>query len=272
MASTYSALKIELIGTGEQVSVWGNTTNTNLGTAIEEAIVGEANADFPSDGDLTLTLVNNNASQIARHFVLDVTSSVALTTTRNLVVPSIEKPYIITNNTTGGESIVVKTAAGLGVTVPNGERAYVYVDGVDVTPAFSYTALLTVGGTLDVGGAGDIGGALDVGGALSVASDGTFSGTGQVKLPAGNTAQRSGSPVDGMLRYNSDLDSFEGYVDGQWGGIGGAQAGGAIMTNKSTASVSYTIAAGENGLSVGPVTVSSGVTITVADGQRWLIL
>jgi hypothetical protein len=253
MASTYSALKLELIGTGEQVGVWGNTTNTNLGTAIEEAIVGEANADFPSDGDLTLTLVNNNASQIARHFVLDVTSSVALTTTRNLIVPSIEKPYIITNNTTGGESIVVKTAAGLGVTVPNGERAYVFVDGVDVAQAFSYTSFLTIG-------------------SLDVTGEGTFSGTGQVKLPAGTTAQRSGSPVDGMLRYNSDLDSFEGYADGLWGGIGGAQAGGAIMTNKSTASVSYTIAAGENGLSVGPVTISDGTTITVADGQRWIIL
>jgi hypothetical protein len=75
-----------------------------------------------------------------------------------------------------------------------------------------------------------------------------------------------------MLRYNTELDSFEGYVDGVWGGIGGAQAGGAIMTNKSTASVSYTIAAGENGLSVGPITVGSGVTITVSTNQRWLIL
>jgi hypothetical protein len=75
-----------------------------------------------------------------------------------------------------------------------------------------------------------------------------------------------------MLRYNTDLDSFEGYVDGAWGGIGGAQAGGAIMTNKSTASVSYTIASGENGLSVGPITVDTGVTITVSSGQRWLVL
>jgi hypothetical protein len=75
-----------------------------------------------------------------------------------------------------------------------------------------------------------------------------------------------------MIRYNSSLSQFEGYGAGQWGGIGGAQAGGAIMTNKTTASVSYTIASGENGLSVGPITVDSGVTITVATDQRWLIL
>ena len=41
MASTYSAnLKIELIATGEQSGTWGGTTNTNLGTALEEAVVG----------------------------------------------------------------------------------------------------------------------------------------------------------------------------------------------------------------------------------------
>jgi hypothetical protein len=46
MASTYSTLKIELIGTGEQQGTWGSTTNVNLGTALEEAIVGRATANF----------------------------------------------------------------------------------------------------------------------------------------------------------------------------------------------------------------------------------
>jgi hypothetical protein len=57
MASTYSTLKIELIGTGEQQGTWGTTTNTNLGTALEEAIVGRGTANFTTDADLTLTLV-----------------------------------------------------------------------------------------------------------------------------------------------------------------------------------------------------------------------
>jgi hypothetical protein len=297
VASTYSALKIELIGTGEQVGVWGATTNTNLGTALEEAVVGMANADFPADSDLTLTLVNNNATQVARHFVLDVTSAVALTATRNLVVPTIEKPYIIKNNTTGAQSIVVKTALGTGVTVPAGKTAFVYTNGTNVVEALDYLGSLTTG-TLSFSTLGSAfnadnqaitnvnidSGAIDgtniganaVGtgafSTLSATGDGTFSGTGQIKVPAGTTAQRSGSPVDGMLRYNSDLDSFEGYADGLWGGIGGAQAGGAIVTNKSTATVNYTIAAGENGFSVGPLTVASGVTITVDSGQRWVVI
>ncbi|RPH84794.1 MAG: hypothetical protein EHM73_15890, partial [Chroococcales cyanobacterium metabat2.561] len=66
MASTYSQLKIELIGTGEQSGTWGATTNTNLGTAIEEAITGSVEVPF-SSADVTLTLTNSNASQTARN-------------------------------------------------------------------------------------------------------------------------------------------------------------------------------------------------------------
>jgi len=134
MASTWSNLKIELIGTGEQSGTWGNTTNTNLGTAIEEAIVGYATANFTSDADLTISLTDTNASQTARNLVLNLTSSGSLSTTRNLIVPTIEKPYYIFNNTTGGQSIVVKTSAGTGVTVPNGRKVQVYADGTNVVP------------------------------------------------------------------------------------------------------------------------------------------
>ncbi len=96
--------------------------------------------------------------------------------------------------------------------------------------------------------------------------------TGSTKIAIGTELQRDASPAAGFLRFNTDTDSFEGYNGTAWGGIGGAQAGGAIVTNKDIASVSYTIATGENGLSVGPVTVNSGVTITVSSGQRWLVL
>jgi hypothetical protein len=140
MPSTYSDLKIELIATGEESGTWGNTTNTNLGTALEEAIVGRATANFTTDADLTLTLTDTNATQVARNFILNVTSGVSLTTTRNLIVPTIDKPYIIENNTTGGQSIVVKTSAGSGVTVPNGKTMMVYANSTNVVPAFNNLA------------------------------------------------------------------------------------------------------------------------------------
>jgi hypothetical protein len=107
---------------------------------------------------------------------------------------------------------------------------------------------------------------------ISATGDVTFSGTGATKLQASTTANRPGTPAQGMLRYNTTLAQFEGYNGTDWGGIGGAQAGGAIQVNNTTASVSYTIATGTNGFSVGPITTASGVTITVASGQRWVVI
>jgi hypothetical protein len=137
MASTYSSLKFELIGTGEQSGTWGATTNTNFGTAVEEAITGYAAANFSADSTLTLTLSDTNSAQIARNLVINVTSSVSLTATQNLVVPTIEKQYYIFNNTTGGQSINVKTTLGTGVIVPNGSKVVVFVDGVNVVPVIN---------------------------------------------------------------------------------------------------------------------------------------
>ena len=253
MPSTYSTnLKIELIALGEQVGTWGTTTNNNFQYALEQGILGRATVSFTSDANKTITLTNSNALQDARALFLNLTSTLSLTATRDLIVPAINKTYIIKNGTTGSQSILV-IVAGVGVTIPNGKTAIVYNDGTDITYQFDYTGNLTVETLTSIG-------------------DGTFSGTGQVKLPVGTTAQRSGSPANGMIRYNTTLNQFEGYGNALWGGIGGAQAGGAIMTNKNLASVSYTIASGENGLSVGPITIDSGVTITVATDQRWLIL
>ena len=74
MASTYSELKIELIGTGEQSGTWGITTNTNLGTALGEAITGSADVAF-SSADVTITLTNTNTSQTARNLRLNLTGT-----------------------------------------------------------------------------------------------------------------------------------------------------------------------------------------------------
>jgi len=259
MPSTYSTnLKLELIALGEQVGTWGTTTNTNLGTALEQAIVGRVTINFASDANKTITISNTPAAQDARALFFNVTSGVSLTATRDLIVPSISKNYIVKNATTGNQSIRV-IVAGVGVTIPSGKTALIYNDGTDITYQFDHAGSLDLSGAL-------------TGTTATFTGDGTFSGTGQVKLPAGTTAQRSGTPANGMVRYNTSLNSFEGYGNGLWGGIGGAQAGGAIVTNKDVASVSYTIATGENGLSVGPVTVDSGITITVSTNQRWLIL
>ena len=147
--STYSSnLKIELMTTGENSGTWGDITNTNLGTALEQAIVGYGNPDYVSDANLTISITNSNAAQAARALVLNVTSVFgSLTATRELVVPTIQKQYIVQNNTTGGQSITVKTSAGTGITVPNGRKAHLYVDGTNVIQMFDFVDIN--GGTID---------------------------------------------------------------------------------------------------------------------------
>ena len=88
MASTYSSLKIQLMATVENSGTWGTVTNTNLGTAIEEAIVGSADVSF-ADADVTLTLTNTNSSQTARNLRLNLGG--AISSAKNLIVPAIEK-------------------------------------------------------------------------------------------------------------------------------------------------------------------------------------
>jgi hypothetical protein len=158
MASTFSDLKFELIGSGEQSNTWGNTTNTNIGTAIEQAITGLSNPVFTTDATLTLTLTDllGPALQVPRALVLNVTSTGSLTATRDMVVPTIEKQYLVHNNTSGGQSIVVKTAAGTGITVPNGAEMHLYVNGVNVIDAVTHFSSLTLGAALPVtsGGTG----------------------------------------------------------------------------------------------------------------------
>ena len=75
-----------------------------------------------------------------------------------------------------------------------------------------------------------------------------------------------------MLRYNSELDEFEGYAASAWGSIGGgASAGGAVYENAQTIAADYTMTTGTNGHSVGPITVDSGVTVTIPSGSSWLV-
>ena len=135
MASTYSDLKIELIGTGEQSGTWGTTTNTNLGTALEEAIVGSANVSF-SSADVTLTLTNTNGTQTARHLRLNLTGTSG--GARNLILGSgcqIDKLYIINNGL--ADAVTVKNTTGTGVTVDAGKSMFVYNNGTNVVDALT---------------------------------------------------------------------------------------------------------------------------------------
>jgi hypothetical protein len=139
MASTYSDLKIELIGTGEQVGTWGSTTNTNLGTALGEAITGSADVNFSST-DVTLTLSNTNGTQTARNLRLVCTGTSG--GARNLILGSgcqIEKLYLIQNDL--ADTVTVKNTTGTGVAIPAGAKKFVFNDGTNVVDAINLAGI-----------------------------------------------------------------------------------------------------------------------------------
>jgi hypothetical protein len=68
----------------------------------------------------------------------------------------------------------------------------------------------------------------------TMSGDLLFSGTGQIDVPAGTTAQRSGSPSNGMFRYNTEDNAFEGYAGGAWGAIGGGGDTQTVTTTSTT--------------------------------------
>jgi hypothetical protein len=100
--------------------------------------------------------------------------------------------------------------------------------------------------------------------------------TTALELPDGTTGQRPGTPVNGMIRYNTTLNQFEGYKASAWGAIGGGATGGSsddiFYENGQTVTTNYTLSTGKNAMSAGPISINSGVTVTVPSGASWVVV
>jgi hypothetical protein len=152
MASTYSDLKIELIGTGDQTGTWGTTTNNNFSVALSEAITGSADVAF-SSADVTVTLTDTNAAQTARNLRLNLTGTSG--GARQLILGSgcqIEKLYLVNNGL--ADAVTVKNTSGTGIAVPAGKSMFVYNNGTNVVDATTYLSSLTLGTALPVASGG----------------------------------------------------------------------------------------------------------------------
>ena len=203
MASTYSALKIELIGTGEQSGTWGTTTNTNLGdAALGEAITGSADVPF-SSADVTVTLTDTNSTQSARNLRLNLTGTTG--GARSLILGSgcqIEKLYLVNNGC--ADAITVKNTTGAGIAVPAGKSMFVYNNGTTVVDAVTHATSLTLGSALPVASGG-------TGSTSTAYASLTTNVTGTLPVANGGTGATSNAGTAFALKgANSDITSITG--------------------------------------------------------------
>jgi hypothetical protein len=185
MPSTYSPdLRIELIANGEQSGTWGSTTNSNLGTIIEDAIAGLASVSVIT-ANQALTALNGAADQ-ARCAAINLTT---LTTAAfSVYVPPVTKLYVINNASAYTATIYCSTvlgnttAAGTGVAVPANRSVLLRSDGTNIVEQLNHVV-----------------GNLSLGSGLTVAGTSTL--TGAVAAPAGVTGNLTGN-VTGNLTGN----------------------------------------------------------------------
>lgn len=180
----------------------------------------------------------------------------------------------------GAVTATLPTAAGTLVgsgdtaTVTNAMLAGSIADSKlnQITTA-SKVSTSAITGTLAVGNGGT--GSTTAADALVSLGERTAS-TGSVKLPVGTTAQRDGTPSQGFIRFNSTVLKFEGYNGSAWSAVGGGATGAGgdevFVENGQTVNTSYTMTTGKNAMSAGPITVATGITVTIPSGSRWVIV
>jgi hypothetical protein len=218
--STYSTnLALELIGNGEQAGNWGQTTNTNLGTLVEQAISGYTTQAITDGSDTTLTMTQG-ASATARNMYIELTGT--LTAARNLIVPSNRKLYFIFNNTTGGFAVTVKVSGQTGVSVPNGTKTILVCNGTDIVLATTAAAP----GVTSVGGTGTVSG-ITLGGTVTSTGNLTLTGTVNVNSPAGTLPIANGGTGTSSTTYCSLTSNVSGQLPIANGGTGSSTLAGA---------------------------------------------
>jgi hypothetical protein len=129
MATSYSTnLALTLQGTNDNPGTWGDITNTNLGTLLEQAISGYETQALTSGVTLTLT-IPNGSSGVARNMYLEFTGNGS-----TVIVPSNKKLYFVYNNCSSG-TITMKVAGQTGVTIPKGQKQILVSNGTDIQEA-----------------------------------------------------------------------------------------------------------------------------------------
>jgi hypothetical protein len=235
-SGTYSLPAGNPVVTGTTItSTWANNTLTDIASALTDSVAADGQTPMTGDLDLnTNKVINLEPATVAGNAVEYDQFVNATTTSVN-----------ITGGTINGTSIGATTAATGRFTT------------LEATSTLAVGTNTTVGGTLTVTGLG------------------SFNGTGALKIPAGTTGQQP-TPVTGQIRYNTTNNLFEGYGASAWGSLGGGATGGGgnqiFFENDQTVTTNYTIPSTKNAMSAGPITIDTGVSVTISTGANWVIV
>jgi len=264
--STYSTnLALELIANGDQSGTWGDTTNTNLGTLIEQAISGYVT--YACTGGTDTITIPNGATGTARNMYLELTGAGGGT----LVVPANSKLYFIYNNTSASAAAVtVKVSGKTGVSVPAAAKMVLVSNGTDIVTATNYLASLTLGSALGVG-SGGTGSATAT--AYAVQCGGTTStGAHQSVASVGTSGQVLTSNGAGALPSFQTITSFVSGMIMLWSGSSASIPSGWVicdgtnstpdLRNKFVVGAGSTYAVGATGGSADAIVVSHTHTAT----------
>jgi hypothetical protein len=142
-------------------------------------------------------------------------------------------------------------------------------------PAQTFNSNISVGGNATITGNAPIGGNASVGGILVVTGR-TTNSAGTVNGPW-TTAGRPATPTDGLSGFNTDLNKLETWdaTNNAWVTSGGATGSGGddvFYENGQTVTSNYTITTNKNAMSTGPITINSGITVTVPTDSVWVVL
>lgn len=174
----------------------------------------------------------------------------------------------ISYNTVGAPSATGTGASGnWGISITGNAAT-----ATSATSATTATTAGNVSGTVAIAN----GGTASTTAAAALVALGQQTGlTGAALTPTGTTAQRP-TPATGHFRFNTTTVQFEGYNGTAWGAVGGGATGGGtdqvFVENGQTVNTNYTITSGKNAMSAGPITIASGITVTVPSGSNWVIV
>ena len=235
MANT-SLIGLTLPTTGSLSGTWGDTVNNAISEIVDAAVAGTQ--VISTDADITLALTTGSSSSTgltgnsSQYAIIRWTAGG--TATRTITVPAQSKTYVVINNTSSTQSILIKAATGSGVTVTAGTRAIVAWDG---------TNFVSVGGGSAGGSTTQV--QYNSSGAFAGSANMTFDGT---KLTVGglnNTALTASKPIFTDASKNLVSTGTLAYDQGGTGQTSAFTQYG--VTYASTTSTLATTAAGTAG-------------------------